>query len=253
MEEKLLEALGLSHKEMSLYRAVLRVGEVTPAALAKTTGVKRTTAYSMARGLVERGLLREDTTRRPRVFLPATPKEVLALIGQEKKRLEEKEAVLKGVAEALEKHAAQTKYPVPTLRFIEEAKIERFLHHQAPAWDKSMLKNNELTWWGFQDHTFVEHFGYWIKKYWKTAPKELDVKLLSNRAPAEIAFAEAKIERRMIKYWGEATNFLSTTWAIGDYVVMINTRNRPCYLVEIHDKLMAHHHREVFRHQWPLV
>ena len=253
MDEKLLESLGLNHKEISLYRAILRMGEATPAGLARATGVKRTTAYSMARGLVEKGILLEDATRRPRVFIPATPKDVLGLIGDEKKRLAEKEHVLQGVAEALEKRAAQAKYPVPTLRFIEEGKLDKFLHQEMAKWDKNMLENKEPTWRGFQDHTFVEHYGTWITNYWAQAPIEIDLKLLSNRAESEVKFGASADPRRVIKFWGEAANFLSTTWAIGDYVVMINTRTRPFYLVEIHDKLMAHDHREVFRNLWPLV
>ncbi|KND46912.1 MAG: Transcriptional regulator, TrmB [Parcubacteria bacterium C7867-004] len=254
MDEKLLAALDLNPSEIAVYTAVLESGGLPPAQLAKVAGMKRTTAYSVAGSLVEKGLLIEDATKRPRVFTPSAPEQVLALMDTEKKRVSEREGVLTNLANELSKRSAAQSYPVPTVRFIPEDKLDGFLRQQAPLWDTNMLET-EPTWWGFQDHTFVERYGTWIASYWEQAPKEIDLKLLSNRAPAEVAFANSyeNLERRNIKYWGEATGFLSTTWVIGDYIVMINTRTKPFYLVEIHDKLMAHDQREVFRNLWDMV
>ncbi|MDB5265006.1 MAG: Transcriptional regulator, TrmB [Parcubacteria group bacterium] len=252
MDEKLLEPLNLNESEIAVYQAVLRSGAIAPADLAKASGIKRTTAYSVARSLVDKGLLSEDATRRPRVFTPSTPEQVSGLIETERRQLVLKEESLNKVAAELAKLSAKTTYPVPTVRFIEEAKIDSFLRQQTPIWDKN-LKETEPTWWGFQDHTFVEHFAKWISWYWNQSSKDVNLKLLSNRAPAEVAFGDKYADQRHIKFWGEANNFMSTTWIIGDYIVMINTRAKPFYLVEIHDKLMAHDQREVFRNLWDLV
>ncbi|MGB4076156.1 MAG: helix-turn-helix domain-containing protein [Minisyncoccia bacterium] len=250
---ELFESLDLNESEAAVFKTILERGPMTPVALAKAAGVKRTTAYSIARSLSEKGLLIEDTTRRPRTFAPAAPEQVLALIESDKKRIVEREKSLVRLAEELSKASLKENYPVPTVRFIEEGKMRDFYYKQMPVWDASMLATKESTWWGFQDHTFVEEFSSWITDYWKQAPEVIDLKLLSNRAEAEVKFAPSVTPRRAIKFWGEATNFLSTTWAIGDYLVMINTRTRPFYLVEIHDKLIAHDQREVFRNLWPLV
>lgn len=255
MDESLLEPLGLNESELAVYQAVLRAGTITPTDLAKTAKVKRTTAYSIARSLVDKGLLTEDATRRPRVFIPATPEQVMSLIEGEKRQLALKEEVLTKLAAELSTLSAKTAYPVPTVRFIEEAKLNSFLHQQADVWDASLLASDERTWWGFQDHTFVENYNEWISWYWLRWPKGVDLKLLSNRAPVEVEFAKSRehLKNRNIKFWGEATDFLSTTWIVGDYLVMINTRSKPFYAVEIHDKLMAHDQREVFKNLWSLV
>lgn len=256
MDEKILSTLGLNESETALYLAVLEAGSVPPALLAKTAGMKRTTAYSVARSLVEKGLIVEDATRRPRMFRPASPEAVLGLIDLEKKRALERESVYRTFANELAKQTARKSYVVPTVRFVEEEKIDSFLRQQSLTWDKNLVET-DTTWWGFQDHTFVEHYGDWIQWYWKQSFKVIDLKLLSNRSPVETKFSAAadpeQSKRRVIKFWGEATHFLSTTWAIGDYLVMINTRSHPFYLVEIHDKLMAHDQREVFKNLWPLV
>lgn len=48
------------------------------------------------------------------------------------------------------------------------------------------------------------------------------------------------------------TNFTATTWICGDSQIMISTRQHPFYLVEIHDKTMAHNTKEIFRKLWNL-
>ena len=255
MDLSVLEPLDLNKSEIALYKAVLKAGQLTPAEAAKVTSLKRTTAYNIARALVEKGLLVEDSTRRPAVFTLADPEQVLAQIVKEKKLLTEREESYQKIAAELSKATAGKEYLVPTVRFVEAEKIEEFLKKNAAVWDETAVAGNECTWWGFQDHTFVEHFGKWIEWYWLRWNEKMDLKLLSNSATAEVEFAKKNqhLSRRHIKFWGEALDFYSTTWIVGDYVVMINTRSHPFYLVEIHDKLMAHDQREVFRNLWEMV
>jgi sugar-specific transcriptional regulator TrmB len=256
VDEQLLKQIGLSASEARLYQAVLDAGNATPTLLGKLSGIKRTTAYSIARSLVEKGLLTEDTTRRPRVFRVVPPDEVLGLIEYEKKQSEARAKTYRIFANELSKLSAGKSYPIPTVRLVEEEKIESFLKQQSPVWNANLAETN-TTWWGFQDHTFVEHYEGWIRWYWKQAFKVIDLKLLSNRSPVETKFSASATseqnKRRIIKFWGEATHFLSTTWIVGDYIIMVNTRDRPFYLVEIHDKRMAHDQREVFANLWQLI
>jgi len=252
MNESLLAPLDLNESEVAVYLAVLEAGALTPVALSKAAGVKRTTAYSIARALVEKGLLMEDATRRPRVFTPSTPEHVETLIDGEREHFKKRELSLRSLADEIGKMAAKKSYPVPTVRFIEEDKIDAFMRQQTPEWDKSLLENDG-TWWGFLDHTFHDHHAGWLDWYWKRVPEGISVKLITNRAPKELEAGKKYGERRQTKFWGEVTNFLSSSWIVGDYVLMLNTRTHPFYLVEIHDKLMAHDQREVFKNLWPLV
>lgn len=252
MDTELLASLGLSEGEMRLYKAVLRAGEITPAALAKAAGMKRTTAYSAARGLVEKGLLIEDASRRPRVFAPAAPEDLALAIEVEKKRSAERQELLKKLSDSVSLRNAEKDYPVPKIRFIEEGKLNEFFRQAMPLWNKSMLETGEHVFWGFQDATLVEHYEEQLHHWWKISPEEFSTKILTNLGGAEKRMI-GKYERRGIKYWGEATNFISSTWITGDYVILLNTRQRPHYAIEIHSRLLAHDQREVFRNLWPLV
>jgi sugar-specific transcriptional regulator TrmB len=255
MDLSVLEPLDLNKNELVLYKAVLLAGQMTPTEVAKVTNLKRTTAYSVARSLVEKGLLIEDTTRRPAVFALADAEQVLTQIEKEKKLLVEREESYKKIAAEISKASVGKEYAVPTVRFVEESKMDAFLKQQSSVWNNSGLAAKEHTWWGFQDHTFVEHFSEWIMWFWDRWHEKMDLKLLSNRSATEVNFAKKNehISKRNIKFWGEALDFYSTTWIVGDYVIMINTRTHPFYLVEIHDKLMAHDQREVFKNLWEMV
>lgn len=255
MDLSVLEPLNLNKSEVALYKAVLKAGLLTPSEIAKLTNLKRTTAYNIARSLVEKGLLVEDITRRPAVFALADAEQVLTQIEREKKQLIEREESYKKIAAEISKITADKTYAVPTVRFVEEDKIEDFLKKNASVWDKNGIDCNETTWWGFQDHTFVEHFGEWIEWYWERWNQKVDLRLLSNRAESEVKFAQKNAHRtkRNIKFWGEALDFYSTTWIIGEYMIMINTRSKPFHLVEIHDTMMAHDQREVFKNLWGMI
>lgn len=256
MDERLLTPLDLNESELALFQAILKAGSLPPAALAKAAGLKRTTAYSVARSLIEKGLVVEDATKRPRVFLPASAEQVLSLIDRDKKQVAEREDSFKKIAGELSKLTAKMSYPVPTVRFVEEEKIAAFLRTQTPEWDASLLAD-DATWWGFLDHTFLDFHADWLDWYWERAAERIQVKLMTNRAPVEREVKDRLVEvageRRQTKYWGEVTDFRSSSWIVGEYVLMVNTRTRPFYMVEIHDALMVHDQREVFKALWPLV
>lgn len=251
MDEKLLKALGLSGPECKLYRAIAKAGTISPSDLAKATGIKRTTAYSMARGLVEKGLVVEDGTRRPRVFLVSSPEQIQEAIEFERNRSKERQELLATLSEEVTKNNAERTYPVPKIRFIEEDKINAFLHQRTKDWIQSMQETDSV-FWGFQDPSLLEHYVEWIDAFWKASPDTFEVKLLTNLSTTEKNIA-GRYVRRQTKFWGEDVNFISTTWVIGDYVVILNTRKHPFYVIEIHDKLMAHDQREVYRNLWEMV
>lgn len=253
MDSRLLASLGLNASETKIYAAVVKAGEIAPAPLAKATSIKRTTAYAIARSLVEKGFLIENVSKRPRTFSSVAASEIKNVIAQERKRFAEREKLLEQFANELSKSQSEKTYSVPKIRFIEENKIEQFQLSEMCRWEESVMRRDK-TWWGFQDHTWVEKFGRLIPEYWKDVPADLTLKFLSNQEDLSTEQKlKSKFPRRIIKYWNKATNFLSSMWIVGDYVVILNTRRHPFYLVEIHDATLANDLREVFKNLWPLV
>jgi hypothetical protein len=86
--------------------------------------------------------------------------------------------------------------------------------------------------------------------FWKTAPKQIDLKLFSNKSEIETQMKEKKIIRRQIKFWKGENELTGTQWVVGDYIILIVTKERPYYLVEIKDAIMAHNMRELYKNTW---
>jgi DNA-binding MarR family transcriptional regulator len=251
MIKELLQQLGLNPSEIKVYTATLEKQKATPAQIAHTTKINRPTVYSITKKLVAKNLLIEDLGSKTLYVSPAPPSELKQLIAKEEDEFRSKAKIIEDLSNELLLAKAETTYPVPKIRFIEEAGLEKHLYARASTWTGSVMENDGY-WWGFQDYSFLEAYHTWIDWYWKQAPEETRLRLLSNQSELEKRVGP-KYERREIKLWNESENFTATTWVAGDYLIMIVTSQKPFYLVEIHDKTMAHNFRETFKSLWGLV
>jgi predicted transcriptional regulator len=250
MLKESLKQLGFTDKEIEVYLAVLEQGKTTPANIALLTGINRTTVYSISKDLLEKGVIAEDIAG-PKSYLVALPPDDLRNLAKKEERdLQAKKILINQVTSELQNFTKNTKYSIPKISFIYEEDIENFLHKQTPEWNNRTM-NKDKTWWGFQDPTFVLHYQKWIDWFWQEgAPKDLELKLLSNNTADEKLVAKKGYERRQIKFWENSNNFTATTWIAGDYLIMTVTNQHPHYLVQIHDATLAHNMREMFKNIW---
>ncbi len=248
MVNDLLKQLGFGDKETAVYLTLLQHGKLTPASLAKIVGFNRTTVYSVAKELAQKGVIAEDLGGKTLFLVAKPPQDLMLLTQKEEKQLEEKKAVIKNAMGELQAIAKPTQYTIPKIIFVAQDEVNAHLYSQTPVWDKSILQYDGV-WWGFQDHTFVQNYEKWIDWYWERGSNpKTSLKLLSNEAAEQIK--KKKYARRQIRFWAQSHNFRATTWILGDFVVMIVTNQRPHYLVEIHDAVLAHDMREVFKGVW---
>lgn len=247
--EKLLHELGLGEKERSVYKLILEQGKIAPARIARLAGINRTTVYSVAQELKSKGLIVEDLGGKTLYYLPARQEEIEKVIKREQEKMVSREKVLRDLQDALKSMPESVTYALPKIRYVDELDLEEYLYEATPRWHESALANN-TTWWGFQDHTFVEQFEKWIVWFWRNAPEPINLKLFSNQAPAEVRMKVHDISRRQIRFWEGESNITGTQWIVGSYIISIVTSQRPYYLVEIHDAVLAHNMREVFKKLW---
>lgn len=253
MIHQLLQQLGLGEKEIAIYLAILQHGKTTPVEIARATKINRSTVYNIASTLAEIGIISEDLGGKTKYLVARPPKDLGSIINKEKKKLEEKQKLVDQAVQELQAFTRDTKYSIPKIVFISEEDLEDYLYKQTPIWNDSILqKDKTATWWGFQDRYFVSHYEAWIDWYWEvSAPKEISLKLLSNESAEEIK--DKKFAKRKIKFFKASEDFTGTIWVNGDYVIMIVCNKRPHYLVEIHDEVLAHNLREVFKGVWNRV
>ena len=252
--ETLLKQIGLNDKEIKVYLAIQQYGKITPAEIAKLTGINRTTVYSTAKELMRLGIVTEDLGSSPRYLLALPAAELEKVIVREEKRLEAKKQVVGQAISELKAFTKQTKYSIPKITFITEEKVEDYLYKRTEEWIKSIKERGENTAWGFQDTSLVSRYEDWINWYWRNAnPKDMTWKLLTNQADIESTMKKRNYTQRNIKLWDGKGAFSASTWVCGDYLIMIATQQRPHYLVEIHDAVLAQNMRELFKAIWSTV
>ncbi|MEK7632934.1 MAG: helix-turn-helix domain-containing protein [Patescibacteria group bacterium] len=248
MSKQVLGKLGFSDKESEVYLALLQHGAMTPAEIAKLTRISRPTVYSVSKELVKKGVVVEDLGGSSRSLIAKQPEDLAILVNREQKALDLKKATVQSAIGELKKIAQSSKYSIPKIVFIPEEEIESHLYKQTPAWNKSIIET-KTHYWGFQDPGLVEHFQEWIEWYWQESNPPI-VRLLSNESNVEELMKTKGYAKRHIRFWSGAAAFTATTWVMGNYIVMINTRHHPFSLIEIHDAMMAENLRQLFSGIW---
>jgi DNA-binding MarR family transcriptional regulator len=249
-----LKNLGLTDKEILVYLEVLKHGKASPSEVAKLTKINRTTVYSVAKELVKKGFLLEDLAGQTASFMAVAPQDLKFLIQKEEKQLAEKKQLLDQMILELQTFTKDAQYPIPKITFIQEDSLEDYLYKRSDEWHKSIMKHDGIL-WGFQDHTFADTYEKWINWEWQVGgPKNLHLKLFSNRSDIEEK-NKTKIfaDRRQIKYWSGPEQFTGTVWVHGDYLILVQTKTRPHYLVEIYDELLAKNMRQFFSGVWSAI
>lgn len=250
MLEQYLKELGLNDKEIAVYLCVMEYQKITPSRVATLTKINRTTVYSVAKELVKKGIVAEEVGADATYLVALAPSELSAITRKAKEELKTQEQLVTQSVELLSSLGQSKTYSVPKVRFIQDRNVKDFLYQQLPVWAESSLKNDP-NWWGFQDHSLVELFPDWIEWHWQTLPAEIGARLLTNDAAAEHEVRSKNLsDKRQTKFLTDNTEFTGTTAVLGDYIVFIMTRERPYYIVEIHDSVMAHNMREVFKRLW---
>jgi sugar-specific transcriptional regulator TrmB len=134
MLEKLLNQLGLGNKEQAVYKLILEHGKIAPALLSRFAKINRTTVYSVAKELKEKGLIVEDLGGKTLYYLPSRENELEKLIEGEEERTKEKVNSIKELQEFLKNAPASKTYSVPKIRFVDEVDLEKYLYEASPRW-----------------------------------------------------------------------------------------------------------------------
>lgn len=250
MKEKLM-SIGLNQTEIDIYLSLLENGKLTPANISRITGVNRSTAYAAAAELLKKGIIEEDLSGKTKYYVALPPERLRDITEKKIKELKKQESIINELIPELDLLPKSNNYSIPKVQFINGEDIEDFLYKKTPIWEKSMRDIGERTWWGFQDHTFVETEKYrkWVLWYWKQSKEDMDLKLFTNQSTIEEEMKGQNIYRRQLKLW-TGDNFTSTQWILGEYIVSIVTRGKLHYLVQIRDRVLADSMRNFAKSLW---
>ncbi len=249
MLEKEFQALGFNMNEKDVYLALVQLGKASPVRIAKETGINRTTVYSISRKLISLGLVGEDLSAKAAYLYAERPEALRHMFAKEETALHTRKALAETIAHEIAALPSAGAYSVPRIKFVEETDLSEYLYSATEQWVTSGMQRDNL-WWGYHDDSFTSEYREWIEWCWKRWP-ETHVRLLSNKAEVEERLSE-KYAQRITRTLPDTHDFDSSLWVIGDYVLMVQTRERPHYLVEIHDAVFARNQRQLFKSLWNL-
>ncbi len=253
MIETLLAQLGLQDKEIRVYLMIHQERKMPAARVAELTGIQRSTVYHVAEELIHKGLLEKEVTKHTTYFIAKPLDRLNALLNQEREKIDQQSILVKQAHELIQELPQHKIMSAPKIRIIDEAGFQYFLEEQTPVWETSMIRSNDMTWWGYQEKEFPELFGSWVRTYWKQARKGFSTKLVTNDfTTAEAQKLENLTPVRTFKYWPHA-EFTATVWVHGEYIVFFSLNVKPFYAIEIHNPLFAENMRVLFKGVWQML
>ncbi len=250
--ESYFKRLGLNQNEQTVYLEILKAGKIPPHRVARLTGINRTTVYSIAKKLEVLGLIAIDLGQKIHYLVALPPEKFLTIYQTEERELAEKKKAAEALVAELQTITAEKQFSVPRIRFIEEIDLREYLYNAYPRWAESVSSHSNI-WRGFQDDTLTTTYQEWIDWTWKQdIQKSLQVEFFVNKSQIEKDLKQ-KYKTRNMKVLPQGIEFDSSFWITGEYLIMIQTRVRPHYLVEIHDAVLARNQRELFKGLWQLA
>ena len=247
--EAKFQSLGLNVNEQKVYLEILKAGKIMPARISKLTGINRTTVYSIGKRLALMKLVTEDLGGKASYFIAEDVTHLENLVRLEEKKLKKKRVIVRDLVKELSPFVGNQNYSIPRLKVIEEDDLSDYLYSQYSKWAKGG-EERDNTWWGFHDHSYTETYGKFIDWSWKKGPKDLKVKFLTNEDISEKKMSKKHPDRQI--HFCEGIGFDSSLEIIGDYVLMVKTREQPHYMIEINDVGLSRNLRELFKWIWSL-
>lgn len=250
MLSEYFRTLGLNEKEELVYLAIAKPGKITASLISKRTEIPRATVYLIVNELAEKGLIATQRTQGTTWFVINEPTAFERLVEEEKSQLKAKEDAAKELVTRLAPFINNAQYTIPKLQIFEGQKgVETMLYDYLPEWRESMQRTGDMTLWGYQDNTFIEHYLRWHNHLWKTMEQDEQIKLFTNSSDIEKQL-DHKIVHREVRKLPEGVEFSSSIWLYGEFIVMGMTREKPHYAFLLKDSVLSANLRTIFKLLW---
>ncbi|MFC1753969.1 TrmB family transcriptional regulator [Thermoproteota archaeon] len=106
MEEKLLQEIGLTPSEVTVYTALLKSGSIKVGELMKEMSLHRSRVYEAINKLTEKGLVSYVIKNNVKYFEATDPERLASYIEEQKEKLDEKEKTVKKLISELKKQVS---------------------------------------------------------------------------------------------------------------------------------------------------
>ncbi len=241
-QNKILNTLidvGLTKNEAELYFTCLSLGPTTPTKVARASGIKRTTTYSVLESLKRKGLISIEIKGFKTLFVAENPQKLYEVINFKQKNLGE---ILSDLETAYNMKGIES-----SIKFYEglenvKAIYSNILKEIKPK-DEYMVISNYDKWYNL-DPEFFQNF---IEK---RTELNLNIRILvQDSSLAQKYKLFEKRYNRIVKFLPEGTD-LSTNLIILPHKIIIHQLNKPITATVIQNPDTIKMHREFFEIIW---
>jgi sugar-specific transcriptional regulator TrmB len=249
-----LKEIGFSEKEAGLYSILAERGTASANAISKASGLSRSTVYFVLEALVQRRVVSASKKGNSTFFHLNPPDSLCAVFEESLSSTHEK---LKRAQEISQEVRSIVKHPlkIPKVNFAEgRTGLKKLLYENEDKWFQSM-RSTDGSWWGFDDKNLFALYETWFRHLWAKFEKErkdkIEVKVFTNVAVAK-ELGE-RFPKTILRPLLDSYEFESTVWVMGNYLVVIQTRDNSHYGFQIEDGTLAKNMRAIFRLLWSKV
>ncbi|HWQ60225.1 MAG TPA: helix-turn-helix domain-containing protein [Candidatus Fimivivens sp.] len=246
LEKKLLKT-GLSEKAIAVYLAILAIGKGNVSAIARKSGLKRTSLYQYLEELLGRDFLYQTVKGKRVEYAAASPKKLLSSFEKEKRELDRKRASVEAVIPELEALYSKS-FRKPQVTFYEGK--ERILEAY-----REMVDTNQDVYTMFS----LDHF---FTVFTKEENHELLIQLKASGVTLYdlIERPEVETDRRWMKKYEsfvkqkvlpEELRFESDLLVTGDRLFLVSFENLVAVIIT--DRAIADMQRRFLKFIWKNV
>lgn len=236
---KTLESLGLSETEASVYLAALSLGPSSILSLSRTSGIKRTTVYSVVGALRQKGLMTREIRGWKTLFAPERPERLTGIVEEKKANLAKALPDLSSLYNLRGGDGAIRFYDgLQAVKSVYESLLEDIRSHE------DYLIVSDLKQWLSLDAEFFQDFTE------RRAKLPINIRMLAQ--PSDAARTHKKHERaynETIRFLPEGTE-LTTNLVIIPRRVVIHQLVSPIFAMVVENPNMVRLHREQFEIIW---
>lgn len=236
---RLLETLGLSENEAAVYMAALSLGPTTAANIARVSGVKRPTVYSITETLKKRGLLSTGFEGLKRVFVAEDPSSLKSVLEDQNRVLEE---VLPTLNSLFVSHGGETNVEyyegLQSVKNAYDATLKDLRRG-----DEYFAISNTAQWQSLDERWFVKFME-------RRAKLPVKVRLLLQSSAQALYYQEFSRNYNFeVKLLPKVTS-LSASIAVTPQRVLIHQLIEPVTAVSIESASVVKTHQEMFAIMW---
>ncbi len=204
--KQLLEEIGLNKNEAKVYLALLTIGTTTTSSIIKKTGINASKVYENLERLLRKGLVSYTIIRNRKHWNAESPRKINEFLGEEKKKVEEKERLSKKVIPELlamqELTKSTTTYSVfEGVQGIKTAREKVF----------EELSKGDTLYVILANYPHTEKMeGYWADFQKRRAKKGIRCKYIFNESLRKIG--EKRLRLKLAQARFVASEILSPMW-----------------------------------------